>query len=297
MSDMSTPDTAAIRVGFIGLGVMGEPMARNILARDFPMIVHSRSPAPVERLVSEGATAAGDPGSTAEACDVLLVTVPDTPDLAAVMEGDHGVLAGAHPGLVVVDCGTHDPKAMAPYDAAMRDVGGVFLDAPMSGGDVAAREGTLSMMVGGDQQALDLAMPVLEAVARTIVHVGPSGAGQVAKACNQLVVAATIEAVAEAHALALAAGLDPAGVFAALAGGLAASRVLEINGARMLRADYQPGGRARLHLKDLRIARALGASAGLELPVLELMAQRFESLVEQGAGDLDHSALRTLLGD
>lgn len=297
MNDLSAPGSAAIRVGFIGLGVMGEPMARNVLARGFPLVVHSRSPAPVERLVSQGAIAARDARGTAEACDVLLLSVPDTPDLAAVMAGDQGVLAAARPGLVVVDCGTHDPSAMPPYEEAMRDAGGAFLDAPMSGGDVAAREGTLSMMVGGDQQALDKALPVLEAVGRTIVHVGPSGAGQVAKACNQLIVAATIEAVAEAHALASAAGLDPATVFAALAGGLAASRVLEINGGRMLRADYQPGGRARLHLKDLRIARGLAASVGLELPALELVADRFGSLVRQGGGELDHSALRTLLGD
>jgi 3-hydroxyisobutyrate dehydrogenase-like beta-hydroxyacid dehydrogenase len=295
MTEPSPRHRAGLRVGVIGLGVMGEPMALNVLAAGFPLRVLSRSPAPVERLVAAGASRGATPRDMARDVDVLLVTVPDTPDLAAVMEGPGGVLAGAHPGLVVVDHGTHDPAAMPAYATALRGAGGAFLDAPISGRDVAAREGTLSIMVGGDAEALARATPVLEAVGRTIVHIGPTGSGQVAKACNQLVVGATIEAVAEAHALAQAAGVEPARVFSALAGGLAASRVLELNGERMLTGDYSPGGRARLHLKDLRIARAIAAARDLELPALDLVADRFERLVASGGADLDHSALLTLL--
>jgi 2-hydroxy-3-oxopropionate reductase len=297
MSAPPTPHPSGLRAGVIGLGVMGEPMARNLLRAGFPLIVHSRSPAPVDRLVTEGAERARTPREVAARVDVLLVTVPDTPDLAAVMEGPDGILEAAHPGLIVVDNGTHAPGAMPAYAEALRAAGGGFLDAPVSGRDVAAREGTLSIMVGGDPEALGRALPVLEAVGRTIVHIGPAGAGQIAKACNQLVVAATIEAVAEAHVLARSAGVDPARVFAALAGGLAASRVLELNGDRMLRGEYQPGGRSRLHLKDLRIARAIAAAASIDLPELDLVTERFERLVASGGAELDHSALLTLLQD
>jgi 2-hydroxy-3-oxopropionate reductase len=274
---------------------MGEPMARNALAAGFAVTVHSRSPAPVERLVAAGAARSETPREATRDSDVLIITVPDTPDLAAVMSGADGVIAGAHRDLVVVDCGTHDPATMGGYAEALRALGADFLDAPMSGGEAGAKEGSLSLMVGGAQAALERARPLLQSVGRTIVHLGPVGTGQVAKACNQLVVAAAIEALAEAHTLASRAGLDPAAVFRALGGGLAASRVLELNGPRMLSGDYRPGGRAWFHLKDLRIARSIAASEGLVLPLLDLVTGAFERLIEAGGAELDHSALLTLL--
>jgi 2-hydroxy-3-oxopropionate reductase len=291
-----TPATAQ-RVGVIGLGVMGAPMARNILARGFPLAVFSRSPGPVERLVTEGARAAATAGEAAATSDVLIVTVPDTPDLAAVMEGPDGVLSGAQAGLIVVDCGSHDPTTMPGLATALRERGADLLDAPLSGGEAGALAGSLSIMVGGEAAVLERARPVLEAVGSTIVHVGAIGAGQVAKAANQLVVAAAIEALAEAFILARASGIDAARLFEALAGGLAASRVLELNGPRMLTGDYTPGGKARFHLKDLRNARAVAAAHGLDLPTLDLVTTAFDRLVEAGRGDLDHSALLTLLED
>lgn len=287
--------TKAIRVGLIGLGVMGAPMARNILAHGFSLTVCSRSAGPVERLVAEGASPASDARDAALRSDVLIITVPDTPDLQAVMEGPAGLLGGAHADLIVIDSGSHDPTAMLGAAATLRQRGADFLDAPLSGGEAGARAGSLSIMVGGDADTLERARPVLEAVGSTIVHVGPVGAGQVAKAANQLVVAAAIEALAEAFTMARAAGIDPALLFDALAGGLAASRVLELNGPRMLTGDYAPGGKARFHLKDLRNAQAVAAAHALELPALDLVTDAFERLVEAGRGDLDHTALLTLL--
>jgi 2-hydroxy-3-oxopropionate reductase len=279
----------------IGLGVMGAPMARNLLAEGLEVTVHSRSPGPVAALGTAGAAVAQTPRAVARACDVVVITVPDTPDLAVVMGGPDGVLAGAHEGLVVVDCGSHDPTAMPGHAAALREVGADFLDAPLSGGEAGAIAGTLSIMVGGRAETLERARPALQAVGSTIVHMGDVGAGQVAKAANQLVVAAALQALAEAVVLARSSGIDPARLIEALGGGLAASRVLDLAGPRMLAGDYAPGGRARFHLKDLRNARAAADARGVILPTLDLVTDAFERLVEAGRGDLDHAAVLTLL--
>ena len=284
------------RAGFVGLGVMGRPMAQRILAHDIPLTVTSRTAASIVDLVAAGAANAPTPAAVAAAADVVCVMVPDTADLEAVLDGPEGLLAGAHPGLVICAMGTYLPAAMPPLAARCGEHGAILLDAPVSGGEIGARDGSLSIMVGGDAEGFARARPILEAMGRTVVHIGPSGAGQLAKACNQLVVGATIAAVAEALTLARASGVDPATVRDALAGGFAASRVLDVHGRRMLDGDFTPGGRAALHAKDAHIILDTAAAAGLELPFFTAVADGFDRLVAAGGGDLDHAALITLLG-
>ena len=284
-----------LHTGVLGLGIMGSAMARNLLQAGFPLTVSGLSRGPVSELVAGGAEAVATVGGVTAASDVLLVNVPDTADLEELVGGSDGILSGAHPGLVVVAMGTYDPSAMPPIARRFAARDAHFLDAPVSGGDIGARDATLSIMVGGEAAALAQAMPVLEALGRTITHIGPSGAGQVAKACNQLVVGSTIQAVAEAFVLARTSGVDPARVLGALMGGLAGSVVLERHRRRMLEGDFTPGARSRLHAKDARIVMAAARQAGITLPGFTPVAAAFETLVETGAGDLDHSALVTLL--
>ena len=286
-----TPTT----VGFIGLGIMGRPMAGRILAAGFPLVVWSRAAAAAAALEPAGVIVATSPADVARAADVVVVMVPDTADLETVLDGPDGVLAGARPGLVVIAMGTHHPAAMPPLAARCADHGASLLDAPVSGGEIGARDGSLSIMVGGDAAAFERARPVLDAMGRTVVRIGGSGAGQLAKACNQLIVGATIAAVAEALTLARAAGVDPAVVREALAGGFAASRVLEVHGRRMIERDFVPGGRAALHAKDAHIILDTAADLGLDLPMFAVVADAFDRLVAAGGGDLDHAALITLL--
>jgi 2-hydroxy-3-oxopropionate reductase len=286
------------RVGFIGLGIMGAPMARHLLAAGFPLTVHSRSPGPVDALVEAGATRAASPAELARASDVIVTMLPDTPDVEHVMLGVDGVMAGAAAGSLVIDMSTIDPgptRAIAEQLAA-RDV--EMLDAPVSGGERGAIDGTLSVMVGGSDGAFARAMPILQAMGKNIVHVGPSGAGQITKACNQLVVAATIEAVAEALVLAERSGVDAAKVREALLGGFAGSKILEVHGQRMLDRAFEPGFRARLHRKDSRIVLDAAQAAGSPIPAFEVVAAQLDRLVDEAdRGDLDHSALFTLLDE
>jgi 2-hydroxy-3-oxopropionate reductase len=282
-------------VGFIGLGIMGRPMARNVLAAGFQLVVYDLMPEPVQELVAAGATAATSPAEVARVADVVLLCLPDSPDVEAAMTGDQGLLAGVRPGQIVVDMSTISPvtaRAMAEKAAAK---GVKLLDAPVSGGQVGAVNGTLSIMVGGDAGALEQVRPVLSAMGKTILHLGESGAGQVAKACNQLVIAVTIEAVAEAMVLASKAGVDPAKVRAALLGGYAYSRVLEGHGERFLERNFTPGFRTRLQYKDLNIALDAGRAYGAPMPAAALVHQLYAAMMARGEGDLDHSALVTLL--
>ena len=289
------------RIGFIGLGIMGKPMATNLLAAGFDLTVHSRSPGPVDELVDAGATRASGPAEVAAASDVTITMLPDTPDVEQVLTGAGGVLEGAAPGSLVIDMSSIDPaptRAMGETFAA-RDV--AMLDAPVSGGERGAIDATLSIMVGGDDAAVQRAMPLFQALGKTIVHVGPSGAGQVTKACNQLVVAATIEAVAEALLLAERSGVDPAKVREALLGGFAGSKILEVHGQRMLDRTFDPGFRIRLHRKDARIVEEAAAATGTPIPSFAVVADQLQRAVDDGDGELDHSALfveldRTLSG-
>lgn len=285
------------RVGFVGLGIMGRPMAEHLLAAGFQLTVHSRSPGPVDELVEAGAGRAGSGAEVAAVSDVVITMLPDTPDVEEVVLGARGVAEGAAAGTLVIDMSTIDPGASRAVAASLAERGISMLDAPVSGGEQGARDAALSIMVGGAVTDVARAMPLLEAMGRTIVHVGSVGAGQVCKACNQLVVASTIEAVAEAIALAERSGVDPAKVRDALLGGFAGSKILDVHGRRMLDRAFEPGFRVRLHAKDARIIRQAASEVGQALPGFEPVAARLDELVASGGGDLDHSGLITLLVD
>lgn len=282
------------RIGFIGLGVMGRPMAKNLVAAGYSLIVHSRSAPPVEELVAASAERAGSPAEVASASDVVITMLPDTPDVEHVALGRDGIMSASATPLVV-DMSTIDPGATRRIAASLAEGGIRMLDAPVSGGERGAIDGTLSVMVGGADADVERARPILEVLGSTIVHVGAIGAGQVCKACNQLVVAATIEAVAEALVLARRSGVDPAKVREALMGGFAASKILEVHGQRMLSQAFEPGFRARLHAKDARIVREAAREAGAATPAFDAVADQLDKLVQRGDGELDHAALITVL--
>jgi 2-hydroxy-3-oxopropionate reductase len=279
------------RVGFIGLGIMGKPMAMNLLDAGYPLTVHSRSAGPVDEVVARGATRASGAAEVAAASDVTITMLPDTSDVELVLTGAGGVLDGASAGALVIDMSSIDPaptRAMAEA-FAKRDV--AMVDAPVSGGERGAIDGTLSIMIGGEPDAVARAMPIFEVLGKTIVHVGPSGAGQVTKACNQLVVAATIEAVAEALLLAERSGVDPGKVREALLGGFAGSKILEVHGQRMLDRAFDPGFRIRLHRKDARIVEDAARTTGTPIPSFAVVAAQLQRALDDGDGELDHSGL------
>ena len=282
---------AAEAIGFIGLGIMGKPMARNLLAAGFELTVHSRSPGPVDELVADGAKRAASPREVAAASTVTITMLPDTPDVEDVLAGSDGVVEGAAPGTLVIDMSSIDPDASRSIAGTLAERGVGVLDAPVSGGERGAIDGTLSIMVGGDEAAFARATPIFEALGANIVHVGPSGAGQVAKACNQLVVASTIEAVAEALLLAERSGVDPAKVREALLGGFAGSKILEVHGQRMLDRAFDPGFRIRLHRKDARIVEDAAAATASPIPAFAVVAGQLQRALDAGDGDRDHSGL------
>jgi 2-hydroxy-3-oxopropionate reductase len=282
-------------IGFIGLGIMGKPMARNLIRAGYSMVVHNRGRGPVDELAKEGAKAGSSAKDVAQQSDVIITMLPDSPDVEAVVLGNDGVLEGLKPGATLVDMSTIKPATARRVADEVRKKGGKALDAPVSGGEKGATEATLSIMVGGPQDVFDAVLPIFQALGKNIVLVGESGAGQIAKAANQLVVGVTIEAVAEALALASAAGVDPAKVRAVLLGGFAQSKILDVHGQRMLDGNYVPGFKAKLHQKDMRIVTQTAQEVGLDVPGGQLALDRFTKLVDGGGGDEDHSALRTLL--
>jgi 3-hydroxyisobutyrate dehydrogenase len=288
------------RIGFVGMGTMGAAMAANLRRAGFEVTVWNRTPGRASALVELGAREAGTPAAAAAAADVVVVCVSDTPDVEAVLFGPDGVADGIPAGGLVIDCSTIAPEATRGYAARLRDRGVGFVDAPVSGGSEGAVHATLTIFVGGDQEDVDRAMPVLEAMGRTITHFGPAGSGQAVKAVNQVVIAGTYLGVAEGIVLALKAGLDPSVVSAALGGGAARSWVLENRSGRMIDNEYPLGFRTSLHLKDLAIALELARSVGATLPVAGLAAQLEAGLVARGHGDEDMSnlarAIRALSG-
>jgi 2-hydroxy-3-oxopropionate reductase len=282
-------------IGFIGLGTMGKPMARNLIKAGFPLAVHNRSHPVVEELTQEGARPAASPQALAAQSDVVILMLPDSPDVELVVTGTAGVFEGARRGMLLIDMGTSSPSLARnlAQDGAERGID--VLDAPVSGGEVGAINATLSIMVGGTESALARARPVFEAMGKNIVHIGDAGAGQVAKAANQLIVGLTIEAVSEALVLAAKAGVDPARVRQALLGGFAQSRVLDLHGQRMLERNFKAGSRVRTQYKDMGIALALGKECAVPLPVTAQVREMYNAMLAAGQGDLDHSSLVTLI--
>lgn len=284
-------------VGFIGLGAMGKPMALNLRKHEVAVVAHNRSQAAERILLEAGAGIATTPAAVAAACHVVVLMLPDAPDVSAVLEGESGVISALQPGTVVVDSSTIAPAAAKRFAQLVAAHGGAYLDAPVSGGEIGAIEGTLTFMVGGDAAALDRVRPLLAKMGRDdrIVHVGPSGAGQICKACNQLVIGGTMVAVAEALALASKAGVDGAMVRQALLGGFASSRVLEVHGERMLTGNYKPGFKARLYKKDLRIVHEALAEHGVAAPSTALVQQLVHAHVAAGGGEDDYSGVATAI--
>jgi len=287
------PDT----IGFIGLGIMGRPMAHNLLKASFPLVVQNRHQEVTDEFLAAGAQAIALPRDIAASCHVVITMLPGPAQVEEVLVGPGGVIEGAHAGLVAIDMSTIAPVVASTLAARLAEHGVNLLDAPVSGGDKGAIDGTLSIMVGGEEASFRRCMPIFEALGQTIIHVGGSGAGQVVKACNQIVVALVIEAVSEALVLGSKAGVDPAKILQVLAGGLAANRVMELRGAGMLVHDFTPGGRVRFHHKDLGFALETARRFGVSLPATALVDQMFASLEARGRGDLDHSALLTYLED
>lgn len=280
-----------MNVGYIGLGIMGRPCALNLLKAGHRLFVYARRPESAAELIAAGATLCQSPAEVARQVEVVCSNVSDTPDVEAVMLGEEGVIAGAHPGLVAIDMSTINPLTARQIAEKLAAAGVDFLDAPVSGGEVGATQGTLTIMVGGRAEALARAMPVLRAMGRSITHIGESGAGQIAKACNQIMVGIHIEAAAEAMKLARAAGVDPAKVREALLGGFAGSRVLDIHGQRMIDDNYAPGFKAKLHQKDMGIVANTAAALNVALPAAKLVQEKIDRLVAQGDGELDSSAI------
>ncbi|WP_343055097.1 NAD(P)-dependent oxidoreductase [Azospirillum oleiclasticum] len=288
------PDLSGWRVGVIGLGLMGRPMARNLARAGAGLVVHSRSPGPVEELAHEGMEPAADPAGVAAGTDTVILMLTDSAAVEAVVEGPRGLLEGLRPGALVIDMGTTAVPATRRLAVRVAEAGCAWVDAPVSGGTVAAEAGTLTVMAGGADADVERAMPLFRALGARITHVGGTGTGQVAKAANQVIVGLTIGAVAEALALARAAGADPARVRDAIRGGFAESRILELHGGRMVSGDFTPGARATVQLKDMRQAEQLAAELGVTLPAVSLGRELYESLVGRGDGGLDHAALYRL---
>jgi 2-hydroxy-3-oxopropionate reductase len=287
----------AERVGFIGLGIMGGPMARNLMEAGYELTVHNRSPEKAEELGEAGATVAATPGEAAENSDVVITMLPDSPQVREVVAGEDGVLEGISQGSLVVDMSTISPVVTEELAEAVKQKGASMLDAPVSGGDVGAIEGTLSIMVGAEEADFERAKPLFEAMGTTITHVGPVGAGQVTKAANQIVVALTIEAVSEALVLGSRGGVSPEKILEVLSGGLAANKVMEVKREKFLSHTFEPGFRSELHHKDLGIALAAGREYGVVLPVTAIVDQMLLSMRRKGWGGEDHSALLRVIED
>ena len=287
-------------VGFIGLGVMGKPMAKHVLTKGYPLIGFNRSPSALGELVGAGAKAGTSPADVARQSTVVITMVPDTADVEAVLAGKDGVLSALKPGSVVIDMSSISPVATRALAGRVREHGSTMLDAPVSGGEIGAINATLSIMIGGDAQALARVKPILECMGNPerIVHVGSEpGSGQLCKVCNQVAIGGALAGVSEALALARKAGVDPVRVREALLGGFAASRVLEVHGERLIKGNFAPGFRTKLYQKDLRLANEAAGAHGVAMPATAIVTQLINALVASGGSDLDYSALGTVIFD
>ncbi len=283
------------RVGFVGLGLMGLPMCMNLIKVGLDVIATTRQPEPLQKILEAGAKTASNPRAVAEQAAIVVIMVADTNAVEAVLTGETGVLAGVGPDSLIIDMGTTAVTQTRRFAAMVATAGGAYVDAPVSGGTLGAEAGSLTIMAGGEDAAIERARPVLEILGARLTHVGPVGTGQVAKAANQVIVGLNIGAVAEALMLAAHAGADPARVRQALAGGFADSRILEVHGQRMIDKTFVPGGKVVTQRKDLVQALELAAELGIEMPATRLNKDLYERLIEAGDGGLDHSALIKIL--
>jgi 2-hydroxy-3-oxopropionate reductase len=281
------------KLGFIGLGIMGKPMAKNLLKAGFNLVVFSRSNGPVEELVKEKALSANSPGEVAEHSEVIITMLPDSPEVEEIILGKDGVIRGTKPGSVVIDMSSINPLVTQEIAKALKEKEVEMLDAPVSGGETGAIQGTLAIMVGGEEKVFNDCMEIFKAVGKNIVHVGGIGAGGYVKLVNQIIVALNIATVGEAFSLGVKAGLDPQVIYQAIRGGLAGSSVLETKAPMIFGRNFKPGFKIRLHQKDLKNALSTAKDLGVPLPLTSLVQQILISLMTDGRGDEDHSALAT----
>lgn len=284
-----------LKVGYIGLGIMGKSIARNILKAGFPLVVHNRSQAAVNELVAEGAVKANSPAEVASQVDIVFTNLPDSPDVEKVVLGERGLIEGAHAGLILIDNSTIKPAVSRKIAAALAEKGAAALDAPVSGGDIGARDGTLAIMVGGPADALEKARPVLAVTGKTITHVGDSGAGQIAKAANQIMVAAQMVAMAELLVFAQKAGADPQKVINAIKGGAAQCWTLDVKPPRIFAGNRNPGFKASMQSKDLNIIMETAREYGIPLPSAAVDAQLYNAMLQNGWGGLDNSGVLNVI--
>jgi len=284
-----------LRVGYIGLGLMGKSIARNILKAGFPLVVHNRSQAAVDELVNEGAVRASSPAQVSENVDVVFTNLPDSPDVELVVFGSHGIIESARAGMIFVDNSTIKPAVARSIAARLAEKGIMALDAPVSGGDIGARNGTLTIMVGGPAEALETVTPIFNAMGKTITHVGGSGSGQVAKAANQIMVAAQMVAMAELLIFAQKAGTDPRKVVDAIKAGAAQCWTLDVKPQRLFAGNRQPGFKASMQTKDLNIIMETAREYGIPLPSAAVDLQLYTAMLQAGLGDLDNSAILNII--
>jgi len=279
------------KVGYIGLGIMGSSIARNLMKAGHELVVHNRSQQIVDQLVSEGAKRATSPREVAAQVEFVFTNLPDSPDVEKVVLGENGILEGAHEGLIFIDNSTIKPETARMLAERLAAVGVAALDAPVSGGDVGARDGTLTIMVGGPEDAFQKAVPLFQAMGKAWVLVGDSGAGQIAKACNQIIVGAQMVALAEALITAQKAGVDPQRVVEAIKGGAAQMWTLDVKPPRLFAGNRQPGFKAYMQFKDLGIVMDTARTYGIPLPMTAVTQQLYAAMLEQGNRELDNSAI------
>ncbi|MBD3288289.1 2-hydroxy-3-oxopropionate reductase [candidate division KSB1 bacterium] len=279
------------RIGFIGLGIMGGPMAKNLLKVGYSLTVLDINPQSVDELVKAGATSAEDPCDVARESDIVITMLPDSPDVEKVVLGEEGVIQGIKEGALFIDMSTIAPAMSIKIYEALQDKNVQSLDAPVSGGYMGAENGTLSIMIGGDRTAFDRAFPVFQTLGKNIVYMGETGAGQVTKTCNQIIVGVTLQAVSEALTLAKAAEVDLNKVRQALLGGFAQSKVLDHQGERIIEGNFEPGFKLKLHRKDLNISLETGKEQQVPLPCTAIVAQLMDAGMAQGFGESDHTTI------
>ncbi len=285
------------RIGLIGLGIMGKPMANNLLQAKHSLSLYARNPQTLESFTANNIEIYNTPAELAEHCDITITMVSDSPDVENIILGENGIIDGAKPKHLVIDMSTISPEVTRTIAQSLKTKNIDMLDAPVSGGEQGAIDGTLSIMVGGNTDAYNYAYPILQILGKNIVHIGDHGAGQISKACNQILAAQTVAAVAEAFLLAKSSGVDPSKVREALLGGFANSKVLELHGKRILENNYKPGFKAELHFKDIGIALKSAAANNISIPGTEMVEKYLRKLIEQGNGELDSAAIGKIILD